>query len=464
MEEQHKENGLKVYRRVVPRSEVEARITEELKKLRKSVQLPGFRPGKVPLSLLRKMSGEKVEAEIIQEEVGRLQRERFAQPDGPDVLLPWSLEKSEMTEEGLEIVFVEVPTPEAPLKVDVASLLPRMEIEMTDEDVDREVEEIRKNHLMLHPLEALMETTEHPQRFMAEVEELDEDGTPLEGGIRHSAIFMWEDLPEGLQKELVGKKKGESLITALRAHFEGKEEELATVLEQDIHAIQDMSSKTALRNIVPYMIVLPEVDEAFIKRVYPDLEEPTEEAFRERARLNAETYWNRRARRHWESEVMDKLLENYAPPLPREGIRAWYAVTFPHLDTVDKLLNEQEWRQLTWGTAVRNWAMENDEKLNEELVQRLAQTYAYREAMEARKAPTNEFLTQRMALYLYHPYYRYLLHTDGWEERFFDALAEQVATEKKTLKEFIEIWSQAQQADENGEEDITENIEEHETE
>ena len=183
-----------------------------------------------------------------------------------------------------------------------------------------------------------------------------------------------------------------------------------------------------------------------------------------RARFNAETYWNRRARRHWESEVMDGLLDNYDPSLPREGIRSWYAVTFRHLDTVDKLLNDQEWRQLTWGTAVRNWAMEQEEKLDEELVQRLAQTYAYREAMEERKSPTNEFLAQRMALYLYHPYYRYLLHTDGWEERFFDALAEEVPTEKKTLKEFIEIWSRAQQAEEAGEEDITENIEDHETE
>ncbi len=463
MEEQTRESGLKVVRYGMSRSEVADRVTEELKKLRKSVRMPGFRPGRVPLSLLRKLSGDKIEADLVQEEVTRLQQEHFAGADGPEVLLPWSLEKAALTDEGMEIVFVALPTPEAPLTVDDGALPERIEVEMTEADVDAEVEEIRKNYLSLAPLEKLAEESPHPQRFMSEVVELDEEGRPLEGGVRHSAIFMWEELPEGLRQELAGKEKGASVVTDLRAHFEGKEEELAALLEQEVHAIKDLSSKVELRNIVPYMIVLPEVNEAFIKKVYPDLEAPTEEKFRERARLNAVAYWNRRARRHWERQLTDRLLEDYDASLPAEGVRAWYAATFRDAETAEKLLNDAEWRQLKWGTAVRNRAKAEGAGLDEKQLRQLAQTYAYREAMEERKAPTNEFLAQRMGLYLYHPYYRYLLHTDGWEERFFEAMAEKAPVKKMPLSEFKEMWARAQRA--AAEEATTvENSEDHETE
>ncbi len=442
LEEKSFENGLKRYSATLTLDTLERRITEELKKARKSVQLPGFRKGKVPLGVLRRMWGRRLEADIREEFIRELTKERFGRPDEPHTLLPAALEREEKDDAGWHFHYVEVPTPIQPLTVAAADVPERPEIILTEEDVDAEVEEIRKNHLSLQPLEALAEDPEHPQRLMTDVVELGDDGQPLEGGVRKNAIFMWEDLPEGLKKELVGRKKGDEVVVDLRAHFEGKEDELAAILEEEVHVINDLSERVALRNIVPYSIILPEVTEEFIRKVFPDLEEPTEANFRERARQNALSYWNRKARQWWEGRVRSHVQRTYSVDLPEEAIRTWYAAAFRSEETADKLLTDQEWQQLRWGVAMRNAAIQHRDSADFEELRKHAATYAYREALSERRSPTDEFLSQRMALYLYHPYYRYLLHSDVWEEHFFERLAKEVPSREIPLKEFLKQWAE----------------------
>ncbi|MEM7743354.1 MAG: trigger factor [Pseudomonadota bacterium] len=65
-----KSEGLKrEYALVVTASEIEAKTTEKLEGLRKDVQMPGFRKGKVPLALLKQRFGKSVMGEIVQETV-----------------------------------------------------------------------------------------------------------------------------------------------------------------------------------------------------------------------------------------------------------------------------------------------------------------------------------------------------------------------------------------------------------
>ncbi len=53
----------------IPAAEIEEKITARLGSLAHSVRLPGFRPGKVPLALLRKRFGEAVRGEVLEEAV-----------------------------------------------------------------------------------------------------------------------------------------------------------------------------------------------------------------------------------------------------------------------------------------------------------------------------------------------------------------------------------------------------------
>lgn len=54
---------------VIPASDVEIKVTERLKELSATIKLPGFRPGKVPMSLVRKRYGANVMGEVLERAV-----------------------------------------------------------------------------------------------------------------------------------------------------------------------------------------------------------------------------------------------------------------------------------------------------------------------------------------------------------------------------------------------------------
>ena len=57
------------YKLTIPAKDIDARIAAELKKIAPTVRMPGFRPGKVPANLLRKMHGEQLHAQAVQESI-----------------------------------------------------------------------------------------------------------------------------------------------------------------------------------------------------------------------------------------------------------------------------------------------------------------------------------------------------------------------------------------------------------
>src|SRR4051794_38150001 len=50
----------------IPAEDIEARVDQEVKRLAPQVRMPGFRPGKVPPNLIRKMHGESLRGEALQ--------------------------------------------------------------------------------------------------------------------------------------------------------------------------------------------------------------------------------------------------------------------------------------------------------------------------------------------------------------------------------------------------------------
>ena len=51
------------YTVTIPAKEIEARIDAEVKKVAPQVRMPGFRPGKVPANLVKKMHGEALHSD-----------------------------------------------------------------------------------------------------------------------------------------------------------------------------------------------------------------------------------------------------------------------------------------------------------------------------------------------------------------------------------------------------------------
>jgi trigger factor len=147
-------DGLKrEYKIVIPSGELEDQISTRLTQLGRQIRLPGFRPGKVPQSLLRQRYGSAIRGEVlehtVQESSAEAMREQNLRPALPPKVEIVSANEGADFEYTMSVELLpEMPTPEFN-----ALGLEKLTIEIPDEDVDKAVERIAEQYRKSEPVE-----------------------------------------------------------------------------------------------------------------------------------------------------------------------------------------------------------------------------------------------------------------------------------------------------------------------
>jgi len=137
----------------VPAHEVEDKITRRLGEIAQSIRIPGFRPGKVPLPLLRQRYGPAVRGEVlesaVQDSSAEAMREHNFRPAlPPRVEIVSAAEGADLEYKMSVELLPEMPEP------DFSSLsLEKLVVDVPDEDVDRAVERIAEGQRKSEPVE-----------------------------------------------------------------------------------------------------------------------------------------------------------------------------------------------------------------------------------------------------------------------------------------------------------------------
>jgi trigger factor len=189
--------------------EVNKKIEEAYRELRKGVKLPGFRPGKVPRKILERRFGNQV----IDDVTRRLVNETLPKAVEETNAIPLSMPiiENEILKLGQNFKYsalMEV-RPEFELKDYMGFEVEKEIFSVADEDVDAQLEEIRKTHGQLSSVETERGIKEEDFAVI-EYEGL-EDGKALEG-IKNSNFLVrvgGNDFHPDFEKALIGLKKGE---------------------------------------------------------------------------------------------------------------------------------------------------------------------------------------------------------------------------------------------------------------
>ena len=91
------------YAITVPAAELEAKVTEKLEEARKDFQMKGFRKGKAPAALMKKMFGKSVLGEAMQESIDAAMREHFEATGDRPALQPEVKMTNEDWKEGQDV-------------------------------------------------------------------------------------------------------------------------------------------------------------------------------------------------------------------------------------------------------------------------------------------------------------------------------------------------------------------------
>ena len=147
-------DGLKrEYKIKVPAADIEALMTSRLTEIAGAIRMPGFRPGKVPVNLLRKTHGQAVLGEVLEQTVSNTSQTTMTERG----LRPVSEPKFEITEfeDGAELEYTMAMEifPDIDL-VDLGSLeLERLKIVPDESQVEEFVQQLASNATETKPIE-----------------------------------------------------------------------------------------------------------------------------------------------------------------------------------------------------------------------------------------------------------------------------------------------------------------------
>lgn len=233
--------GLKrAYTVTIPAKEIDERVNSEVKKIAPQVKMPGFRPGKVPANLVRKMHGEQLHAQtlndMIRESVDKVMADNKLRP----AMQP-SVELDEGYEEGkdasLSVELEILPEIDAP-EVDGLAL-ERLTVPVTDEQVDEAVERIASNNKSYKDAAKTKKAADGDQLIIDFVGRV--DGTEFEGGKAENTpltIGSGQFIP-GFEEQLTGVKAGDKKTITVTfpedypaENLKGKEAEFDVTVQQ----------------------------------------------------------------------------------------------------------------------------------------------------------------------------------------------------------------------------------------
>ena len=210
------EGLLHEFKVAVPAADLEAKLAKRLNELARSASIKGFRPGKVPVAMLRKKYGLALKAEIVEETINdssaALMQERGLRP----ALQPKVEIVNSGTEGDLEYTMAIEVLPEiaAPNYADIK--LERLVAELDEGEVDRSIERIAK---LLRQVGPVTEARPAETGDVATVEIVAPEGVPLpvpgDGKEFTFEVGAEEGAPAALNEGVIGLSLGEQREIAI---------------------------------------------------------------------------------------------------------------------------------------------------------------------------------------------------------------------------------------------------------
>jgi trigger factor len=305
----------------VPASDIEDKRTKRLTELGKTVKLPGFRPGKVPMSVVRQRFGTAVMSEVLEESVNSATQQvltdrglRAASQPKVDVTKLEDKHDLEFTVE-LELL-PEIPMP------DFAGLqLTRLKATPSEEAVDKAVEEIARRQREHEPV------TE--ERGARQGDTLTVDFVGKVEGVA---------FPGGTGSDMAVELGGSGFIPGFSEGMEGmrpgEERQIGVTFPEDYHA-KDLAGKAATFDLTAKKLEQPKpvaIDDSLAEKLgFDNIEE-----LRRLITQQIQREYDGLSRMRIKRELLDALAKEATFPAPQSMVEAEFNAIWQRVEADTK--------------------------------------------------------------------------------------------------------------------------------
>lgn len=265
------------------KADYQARVEKTLKTYRQKANIPGFRPGMVPMSLIKKQFGKSV----LVEEVDKMMQEKVNEyiRDNKVNMLGMPLPNEEKmkpidfdTQEDFEFVFDIALSPEFTAEISAADTVDYYTIEVSDELIEQQVKMYTQRAAKYDKVEQY----EDKDMIKGLLAELDENGNTKEGGIQvEGAVMMPAYMKNDDQKAIFANAKvNDVLVFNPYTAWDGNAAELASLLKIDKEAVAEMKSNFSFQVEEITRFVEGELNQEIFDQVFGKDAVKSEEEFR----------------------------------------------------------------------------------------------------------------------------------------------------------------------------------------
>lgn len=375
----------------IDESDYREKVDNKLKEYRRKADIPGFRKGKVPTSLIKKQYGKA----LLIEEINQILQNAVLshiREENLDILgSPIAVEQNDIDWEHQSTFSFDYElglAPDFELKVNKRIKVPYHKITADESMVDRYVEDYAKRYgSMSSP-----EEVEEKCLLRGVFTEVDKKGNALENGITATATFDMASIDHSkTEKELLGKKVGDKLTLDTAKAFK-KEFNLANLLGVDQEQLDNSSQQFEFQIEEISKIEPAELNQELFDKVFGEGEVTSEEEFRQRIREDAEKMFQPQSEQQFHRDVKKKLLDIMKFDLPEDFLKKWLVQNDQNEMTAEEveekfpeLKDEMRW-QLIENRVIR----ENDIQASNEEVLDYAQEMVMQQMAQYGQSPNEE--------------------------------------------------------------------------
>jgi trigger factor len=359
----------------VPAERIEAEVNKRLQQTARNAKIAGFRPGKVPMSVIR----QRYEADARQEALGNVIQASFYEavveqklnPAGAPAVEPKVFEKGK----DLEYIATFEVFPEFAVAGFESIAVERLSAEVQDADLDNMLEILRKQNVRYEAADrAAANDDQVTIDFVGKV-----DGEAFAGGSATGTQLVLGSgrMIPGFEEGLVGAKAGEERVLNLTFPENYQNLDLANKAAEFTVTVTAVAAPT-----------LPELNEAFFNQF--GIKETGIDGFRTEVRKNMERELRQAIKTKVKNQVMDGLVEGNPIEVPKallsnevDRLRVQAVQQFGGNIKPDQLpaelFEEQAKRRVVLGLIVAEVVKQHDLKPDEarvrELIQEMASAY-----------------------------------------------------------------------------------------
>jgi trigger factor len=416
----------------VQKEDYAEQVDSELKKLQKSVSMKGFRPGKTPIGLVKKLYGKSVLADQLNK-IAVDNMVKYIQENKVDVLgQPLAATDSETnidSEEEFEFSFDVGLAPEFKLSISAKDKVEKFFVEADDKDLQNEIEMIQRNFGQLD----IAEKSEEDDIVYAYLTELNEDGTTLEGGIdkkefSFSPKFIKDDKTK---KSVIGLKAEDTINVDVFKLFADNDSVISHSLAIPKEGVSDLNKDFLLEIKEVKRMTPAELNQELFDKVFGKDTVKNEDELKAKITESLVKMHDEDSEKMLNTRIMNTIVDKHKLSLPDGFLKRWLVKTKEDVYTPENVDEKYEKESITlkW-TLIKEKVMEEKKlEVDKTMIEREAEFYIINEYQRMGYGmPSPEMIDE---------YKPKLLQNESMVRNFHDVAADKLVLEN--IKESITI-------------------------